>query len=161
MNTKSIYYSCSTWLAYEINQRFYGGLHYVWCTPYFDPTSSLNPSNSIPPTSSPRDIYWRLKKEVECGDLHSAKISSGRARLRHGAYVRLQSGLISTAQHDEICDIVQLVEIADFRPLLLVIPGAPVATLLKPVAVRERANPLSEEYIIEDLPRALFDAIEL
>lgn len=42
MNGKRIYYSCCTWLCYEICQRFYGALHYVWCTPYFDPPSRLN-----------------------------------------------------------------------------------------------------------------------
>lgn len=28
-----VLYSTNTWLAYTVAERFYGGEHYVWCTP--------------------------------------------------------------------------------------------------------------------------------
>jgi hypothetical protein len=53
MNHKRIYYSCCTSLAYFICERYYGQHHYVWCTPYFDPSSRMSQNNCVPPTSNP------------------------------------------------------------------------------------------------------------
>jgi hypothetical protein len=161
MNNKNLYYSCCTWLAYQICQRYYGGHHYVWCTPFYDPTSRLSPSNSVPPTSNPREIYWNLKKEIEAADLHSAKISQNRSGLQRGADVKLAAGIINASQHKEILEIAAAAQPIDFKPLLFVIPGPPIQPLLKSVPVKDRASLLSEEYIIESLPRDLFDAVEL
>jgi len=121
----------------------------------------MNLSNSVPPTSSPREIYWNLLKEVEARDLHSAKISQNRAGIQRGADIKLQAGVIERAQHTEILEIAAAAQTQDFRPLLLVIPALPITDLLHAVAVKDRASLLSEEYIIESLPRQLFDAIEL
>jgi hypothetical protein len=44
---------------------------------------------------------------------------------------------------------------------MFVIPAHPVTDILQLLGVRDRAGLLSEEYIITDLPRYLFDAIEL
>ena len=161
MNHKRIYYSCCTTLAYFICERYYGKHHYVWCTPYFDPSSRMSENNCVPTTSNPRDIYWNLKKEVDGGDLHSLKISWNRLKVQHGADAKLASGVIDAHAHEEIMEIIMLAQVHEFRPLLLVIPGSPVSRLLKPVSVRERASALSEEFLIESLPRKFFDAIEL
>lgn len=161
MNNKSVCYSCCTWLSYEICQRYYRGNHYVWCTPYFDPSSRLSPHNSVPPTSNPREIYWNLLKEVQAGDLHSAKIAQNRSGIQRGADVQLKAGIIGIAEHRDILEIAAAAQPRDFSPLLFVIPVSPVAGLLQPVAVKYRASLLSEEYIIESLPRHRFDAIEL
>ncbi len=161
MNTKRIFYSCSTWLSYEICQRYYGQNHYVWCTPYFDPSSRLNPYNSVPPTSNPREIYWNLHKEVSAGDLHSAKIAQNRSGIQHGADVKLQSNVIDRDQHREILEIATAAAPRDFRPILFVIPATSVGALVRAVGIKDRASLLSEEFIIESLPRDLFDAVEL
>lgn len=161
VNTKSIFYSCCTWLSFQINQSYYGKLHYIWCAPYFDPQSRLNPYNSVPPTSSPREIYWNLHKEVQAGDRHSAKIIQNRAGLQRGADIKLRIGAITSDQHREILEIVAAAEPRDFRPILYVIPGSPVAGMLRSVAVQDKAHVMSEEFIIETLPRHLFDAVEL
>lgn len=161
MNHKRIYYSCCTSLAYFICERYYGQHHYVWCTPYFDPSSRMSQNNCVPPTSNPRDIYWSLKKEVEAGDMHSSKVSSTRRNIQNGADAKLRAGMINAGTHTEILEVVLRAELHDFRPLLLVIPGLPVCRLLRPVPVSQRAAALSEEFLIENLPRKLFDAIEL
>lgn len=161
MNHKRIYYSCCTSLSYFICERYYGKHHYVWCTPYFDPSSRMSENNCVPTTSNPREIYWSLKKEVEAGDLHSAKVFSTRKNIQGGADAKLRAGLISAATHREILEVVLLAQLHEFKPLLLVIPGFPVCRLLRPVPVSERAAVLSEEFLIENLPRKLFDAIEL
>ncbi|MES2938577.1 MAG: hypothetical protein V4864_12905 [Pseudomonadota bacterium] len=115
----------------------------------------------VPPTSSPREIYTNLRKEVEAGDRHSVKIAQNTAGLRRGADIKLKSGAITQAQHDEILDIIAAAQIADFKPLLYIIPAAAAKRLLKSVPVKDRAHMMSEEYIIESLPRSHFDAIEL
>ncbi|MBI3374798.1 MAG: hypothetical protein HY017_24000 [Betaproteobacteria bacterium] len=62
---------------------------------------------------------------------------------------------------NDILAIEAAAQSADFRPLLYVIPFVAVSHLLKEVPVSRRAHPLSQEYIIEELPTELFDAIEL
>lgn len=161
MNSKHIYYSCSTWLAYDICQRYYGQRHYVWCSPFFDAFSCFSLRNSVPPSSSPRDIYWGLKKDVDTRDLHSSKIKDIRRGLRNGALLKYKAGMINKLEHQEILEIVKRAQLVDFLPLMFVIPVAPVRHLLVPVGVTKRANLFSEEYIIKSLPRNLFDAIEL
>jgi hypothetical protein len=149
MNSKSIYYSCCTWLAFQVNQAYYRKAHYTWCTPYFDPPSRLNPYNSVPPTSSPKEIYWNLRREIDAGDKHSAKILQNRAGIQRGADVNLKIGYITSDAHQEILEIAAAAELRDFRPLLYVIPCEPVSQLIQPVAVKDRAHAFSEEYIID------------
>lgn len=114
MNNKDIYYSCSTWIAYEISQCFYGEIHYAWCTPYFDPPSRLNPYNSVPPSSSPRALYWSLMKDVDALDLHSSRIEKVRAGIRRGAISRLNKGMINVCQFKEIQELVRSAQPANF-----------------------------------------------
>ena len=73
----------------------------------------------------------------------------------------LNAGVIGTVQHTEILEIAAAAQTRDFRPMLLIIPAMPILSLLRPVAVRDRASLLSEEYVVESLPRQLFDAVEL
>ena len=82
-------------------------------------------------------------------------------KIQHGADAKLAAGVIDAPAHKEILEIVMLARVQEFKPLLLVIPGLPVSRMLKPVTVWQRASVLSEEFIIESLPRRLFDAIEL
>lgn len=161
MNSTHILYSCSTWLAYNICQHYYGQTHYAWCSPYFDPSSKLSQHNCIPPSSSPRDIYWSLKKDIKNGDMHSAKVRDVRRGILKGAGIKRKAGIITSVEHMEILEIVRRSALVGFAPLMFAIPVHPVAGLITAVAIRHRANPLSEEYTIENLPRKFFDAFEL
>ena len=161
MNTKSTYFSCYTWLAFQINQSYYGGLHYTWCTPYFDPQSKFCEENAVPPTSSPKEIYWNLKREIDARDRHSAKIQQNKAGLQRGAEVNKRQGIISQREYKEILEITAVAEVSDFRPLIYLIPAQHVQHLIAPVAVKDKAHVMSEEYIIAKLPRGLFNVIEL
>lgn len=78
-----------------------------------------------------------------------------------GARKNLGAGIITSDELREIEEIAAAADCGDFRPLLYVIPFQGVSHLLKEVPVLERAHPLSQEYIIEELPTELFDAIEL
>ncbi|RFP26061.1 hypothetical protein D0T25_01765 [Duganella sp. BJB488] len=69
--------------------------------------------------------------------------------------------MINADQLKEIQELVRSAQPDNFKPLMYVIPGEPVAALLNFVPLEQRASLFSEEYIIENLPRNLFDAIEL
>ena len=70
-----ILYSAITQLAFNINERYYGGVHYMWCTPFFD-INTGSPDVTVPPTASPFQIYKTLAHEVAGGDNHSQKIEA-------------------------------------------------------------------------------------
>lgn len=161
MRDPLVLYSTNTWLAYGIAQTYYDEIHYVWCTPFFSSNASSGYDYTIPPSSSPSQIYDGLYEDVRRGDRHSAKIEMNKAGILKGAIAKEKAGVINKRQRLEIFAIVQRAETKDFRPLLYVIPFQPVAKLVKSVAVEERAHPLSVEYKIEQLHRTLFDVVEI
>lgn len=160
-NKYNLLYSVNTWLAYNVSARYYGGVHYVWCSPVFSARNHPGFQATPPPTSCPSDIYHSLAEEVRRRDGHSAKIAENRLGLIAGAQKKHSAGIITADELHEIEEIAAVANCADFRPLLYVIPFVGVSHLLKEVPVSERAHPLSQEYIIEELPTELFDAIEL
>jgi hypothetical protein len=157
----TLLYSTNTWLAYTISQTYYGGEHYVWCSPH--PNSRWLPVGlaPLPPSSSPGDLYLSLHADIRGGDLHSAKIGQNREGILRGARVKRAAGIISEGQFTDIDEIVATAGLRDFRPLLFVIPFAPVADRAEAVSLARRASLFHEEYTIERLPRPLFDVIEL
>jgi hypothetical protein len=160
MEKPLILYSTNTWLAYRIAQRYYETEHYVWCTPYFDPRRAGDRDSAVPPTSSPFEVYCSLVEEVARRDRHSAKIKENRAGILRGANVKRQSGVIDAGQEKDIVSIVDLADFGDFRPLMYVIPYSEVIDRMREPPPEDKAHPLSEEYIIDRLPRPLFDIIE-
>lgn len=79
-----VLYSAMTMVAYNINKTFYRDLHYMWCTPYFG-SDYESPHFTVPPSSSPLEIYNTLKKEIDGADLHQTKIKLNRQGIRKGA----------------------------------------------------------------------------
>lgn len=154
-----ILYSCCTELAFLINEEFYRGAHYVYCTRHFDPTSAYVKRNKVPPSSNPFQIYSGLKRDVEGGDKHSGKIRDNKSGILRGAEVRFNDGVITESQRADIYDIVEAAEVFDFRPLILVIAYSRVKRQLQPVKRGDRAHPLSAEYIIPALKENSFDVI--
>jgi hypothetical protein len=155
-----VLYSANSWLAYVIAERYYRGYHYVWCTPHFDPSSVPSINYTVPPSSSPAEIYRNLKEDVKRGDRHSAKIAANKAGILRGVEHKLAAGEITPEQASEIASIVAAAEAQDFKPLIFVVPFALVAKLLRTVPVSQRAHPLSDEFIIDRLPRENFDVID-
>src|ERR1700735_4847362 len=99
-----ILYSTMTTLAYNINKNYYKDRHYMWCTPYFG-TNYYSPHFTVPPSSSPIEIYNTLRKEIDGSDLHSYKIKLNRKGIRKGADTMLSTGKISREDYDEIIAI--------------------------------------------------------
>jgi hypothetical protein len=160
MDAPLLLYSAGTWLAYAIAERFYGGVHYVWCSPFYDGSTAALHIN-VPPSSSPAEIYHVWQEEARRGDLHSSTMERNRNGVMHGAGAKLQAGEITQERYDEIEQIVADAKAPDFRPVLYVIPFERVRELVREVPVPERAHPMSLEYRIAGLPRGTFHAIEL
>lgn len=160
MTPPLLLYSTNTLMAYHINETYYGDVHYVWCSPFFGASNIPSPYRPNPPSSSPQEIYESLMKDVDNGDRHSAKIKQNKAGLRRGANFKQLHGDITEPQRLEIFDKVRLAQVVDFKPLLYVIPYSLVSGLLITIPVKQRANPMAEEFIIQRLPRASFDIID-
>ena len=156
-----VLYSTNTWLAYAITQRYYGGRHYVWCTPYRGLGSGADVDNAVPPSSDPFEIYRMLHFDVLKSDAHSPKIRDNRAGLLAGAAIRKANGEINDCTEKEISAVVNIASVRDFRPLLYVIPYYKVSKVIREVPVNKRAHPLSEEYIISGLRVGSFDVLQL
>ena len=155
-----ILYSTMTTLAYNINKKYYGDRHYMWCTPYFG-SDFESPHFTVPPSSSPIEIYNTLKKEVNGADHHNTKIKLNRRGIRKGAATMLKLNKITQEQHDEIVYISKSAKDLHFRPLLCVISRLEAVPFYHKVNVRDKANPLSHEYILSDLPQSAFDIIRI
>jgi len=154
-------YSTNTWLAYMIAQTFYRGEHYVWCSPYFNALAVAPAERTIPPSSVPGKLYRQFYDDAFSGERHSDRIRLNRAGLRRGAVFKERAGVITEDQRLEINAIVARAQNIDFRPLVYVIPFAPVRDMITEVPVGERSHPLSRECRIERLPRSHFDIIDL
>jgi hypothetical protein len=161
MRQPLILYSTNTWLAFNIGERYYRGRHHIWCTPFFNGGSDKGEAGFVPPTSCPCEIYRSLYGEWRAGDRHSAKVEQNRSGILRGATANRNAGVISDDQETEIASIVRDAEIRDFEPLIYVMPYGRVSGLVKEVPVKDRAHPLSQEYVIASLPRRLFDIIKL
>lgn len=155
-----VLYSAMTTLAYNINKKYYSDKHYMWCTPYFG-SDFESPHFTVPPSSSPLEIYNTLKKEVDGSDHHNTKIELNRRGIRKGAAVMLRLSKITQDEHDEILHITKVAKDQLFRPLLCVIPRIEAVPYYKKVDVKDKANPLSHEYILSDLPQSAFDIIRI
>ena len=156
-----VMYSTNTWLAYRIAQEYYKGVHYVWCAPYFSSNSVSEYDRTNPPSSTPSTIYDRLYQEACSRDRHSRyNIEANKAGLRKGAEEKAKAKLITDQQRLEILAIIAGAERIHFKPLLYVIPYSSVTNLVKKADIEERADVLSQEFIIENLPRSAFDYID-
>lgn len=156
-----ILYSCQTLLSLRINRVYFGDRHFVWCTPHFDAEAARSRGAAAPPTALPAEIYHSLWEEVEAGDRHGAKIASQKTGIVKGASERMRQGVITPDQHREIAFAVEHAETRDFDPLLYVIPFTRVRRRLRMVRVAERAHPLSEEFVLDDMRGGEFDVIRL
>ncbi|RYG56171.1 MAG: hypothetical protein EON56_04565 [Alphaproteobacteria bacterium] len=157
---RPVLYSAMTTLAYNINKQFYGDLHYMWCTPYFG-SDFTSPVFTVPKSSSPLEIYNELKKAVDSGDLHDTLIEAKRLGARRGADVMEKRGKITAEQAQEIRTICKIAPRDQFKPLLCVLPRKDALPYNQVVDVKSKAHPLSQEYVVADVPQTAFDVIRI
>lgn len=144
-------FSCVTQLAHKIAKEYYEDMHYVWCSPKF--------GSDNPPSSTPKTIFCRLEEDICGNDKHSDAIKRNKMGLRKGAKQKCHDGVITTEVQKEILKIVSKAQLTDFSPLIFVISYDQVASLVKKVDPAKRADPFSEELLIEKLPGSDFGVI--
>jgi len=112
-----------------------------------------------PPSSDPASIYRSLHHAVKTGDTGDQKIISQKKTLRALAVKWAKEGSISANQRDDIFAMLKHSQVADFRPLIYVIPFPPVAARVLSVPRLRRAS-LHPEFIIPDLDVNEFQIVE-
>lgn len=150
-------------MKYLINEKYRGNIHYVWCSESFDSKTlgSYVSGSLVAPTSNPKDIFLDLKRAVDATDKHNAKINEQISALSARAVKWEANAEISTLDKDDIIYMVnESAYFKHWRPLLYVIPRAPVEARLQAVPAALCAS-LGKEYILSDLRRDEFDLIEL
>lgn len=110
-----VLYSTMTAVAYNVNNKYYGDRHYMWCTPYFG-SDFKSPHFTVPPSSSPLEIYKTILKEIEGADLHNSKIGLNRMGIRKGAEIMRQRGIIDDEALNDIIAISKAVPMHQFQP---------------------------------------------
>ncbi len=158
-----ILYSANSYMAYRIAKQYYNDLHYVWCSADFGSLVSANTGFQRTPTlTRPKHRYYQMLKEVNERVRGALTVEEARHGLLRGVEAQRQAGRINMKQAEEILSIVQQADISDFRPLLYVLPvTSELLPRIQVVPVKQRAHPLSEEFIISDLKSDEFDIITL
>lgn len=153
-------YSTNPYAKYLVQKTYANDRHYVWCAEAFDSAKAAHGTIGahVGSTSDPFRIYCDLRDGSKSDDKHHDKIKAQRTSLIGRARKWLDAGTITAERHDEIVAIAKG-KSDMFRPLIYVIPYAPVAARVKEVPVKKRAS-LGREYIIEDLHGSEFDVLE-
>jgi hypothetical protein len=161
MPKSKILYSANSTAAYKISKKYYGDLHYVWCSTEFGPNPPSKTLIVNPPSSQPRWRYKSMHEESRGLDYHGPYIRENKLGLVKGAEIKYNLHAISLSQKEEILTYVDKASLIEYKPLLYVMVYDDVKDLVKEVPIVMRANPLSEEYIIEELPGSLFEILDL
>ena len=146
-------FSVGSFFSYKIDRRYYGNVHYVWCTTSFD-------NKKQPITSNPQSICKRFLEQIISGDRHTSEIDNNKAGILRGAQAKLESGIINENQYQEICQLVNIADYEDFFPVLYVIDARRVGyERCKEVERNKKASDTSIEYIIFDLREGEYELI--
>lgn len=152
-----ILFSVGTKKAYDINSRYYNGLHYVWCAPFFN-------DQLQPPTSNPYSIYAVLQDIILHGDIHAKEIKDNKAGLLRGASARKKQGIITLKTRRLInSDVNEDTDVDHFFPVIYVIPVERLKDYEKRCEKQPKqkcASSNSEEYVIQDLKPGEFYLID-
>jgi hypothetical protein len=161
--TNLLFYSTNTYLSHQINQRFYKGQHYVWCSPSFNPAllDILHPWHSMQASSSPHDIYLNYRNDATSAvDQQSPFAAKNKLGIKRGARIRLYNKEITEHQYQSIVYAVDNAPPLHYRPLLYVIPAQSVNGKIEQVALEETDNPLGIEFRVSCLLSDEFDTLE-
>jgi hypothetical protein len=159
-----ILYSANPWFATEVATQYRDGIHFAWVCECFDTEKALGGSAAamIAPTSNPRRIYRNLFEEYKAQEEHSLEIKRYKKTFTRLAKIWRDEGSITKPQCDEIIASVRARSWIIWKPVLYVIPRAPIEAAGRLISVprADRAGYGPEQQII-DLRPDEFDIIEL
>jgi hypothetical protein len=150
-------------VLYSTNPRFtemvcdqYRGGRYglLWCSEFFDPASHGVHSSAalIPPSSSPKPLYYDVLNAVRTSDGGNQKLKDYRDTFARLARDWLSKGEITQFQHDDIVALVQKYLFTIWQPRLYVLPRDADENTgrLHPVPAHKRAG-VGMEFQVFDL----------
>ncbi|MGN1367968.1 MAG: hypothetical protein ACI4WX_03795 [Aristaeellaceae bacterium] len=148
-------FSTTTKFAYNIDNDFYGGKHYVWAALKFDDLEEQAAN------SNPLTIANNFIKEVITTDGHCDRINANIVGVRRGAAMMLRSGAIDQQTQKRISNRINDAYYEDFLPLVYVIDTSKVASRIIEVPPAYAALPNSPEYKIMDLQSGEYELIDI
>lgn len=148
-------FSTTTRFAYNIDNDFYGGKHYVWVALKFDDLD-VQAANSNPLT-----IANNFIREVATTDGHCDRINANIVGVRNGARIMSQMGKIDQDTKQRIINRIKDAYYEDFLPLVYVVNTKKIASRIIEVPPDEAALPTSPEYKILDLQAGEYELIDL
>jgi hypothetical protein len=140
-------------------------MFYAWCSEYLDAAIApgISSAHFIPENSRPLWIYNHVRIAVQLEDNGNVKIKAYRQTFRNLARSWFANGEITKEDHDEIIASVKPGSWNIWRPVIYVIPRAPIE--VTPNRLRAVTRPsrggYGEEFIISDLRRSEFDVVTL
>ncbi len=159
-----ILYSANPWFATDVASKYRGGIHFAWVCECFDTATAPVGSAAamIAPTSSPRRIYRNLSEEYKAQDEHSSEIQRYKKTFSRLAKKWFADGSITQDQRDEMIASVRATSWRIWKPVLYVIPRAPIEAAGRLISVprQDRAGYGPEQQIL-DLRQDEFDIIEV
>jgi hypothetical protein len=159
----TILFSTNCWLAHDIAVKYRKGIHFAWVCEHYDartaPVGSL--AAAIAPSSSPKEIYDILQRDSSGEDGHSDVIKRLRKTFKRLAVEWRDDQSITHEQHDEIIAVVNSRSWKIWRPVLYVIPMAPIVATSRLVQVPRKGRAAhGPESQIKMLADSEFDIIE-
>lgn len=148
-------FSTTTRFAYNIDNDFYGGKHYVWAALKFDDLE-VQAANSNPLT-----IANNFIKEVTTTDGHCDRINANIVGVRKGVAMMQKLGAIDQNTKRRIINRINDAYYEDFLPLVYVINTSKVVSRIIEVPPDLAALPNSPEYKIVDLQSGEYELIDL
>jgi hypothetical protein len=157
-----LFYSTNTFLAHYINEKYYNGVHFVWCSPVFDPTAfeRIDVRSKIGITSSPADIYKRLKEDISRDQKHSLHIREARTNLKRAVLIKQKELKFTKTTQRIIIEEIDDAPYDHFKPLIYLIPSKEVKKRIIEVPIMDKATTLGKEYQIHDLRKKEFEIID-
>jgi hypothetical protein len=117
MKYPHVLYSAQSSIAYKINKRYYGDIHYLFAAPFAGyELENIIPDN--PPSSLPIHIYWNLDKESKSATKKGLYISANETGLLKGVQEKLKNNVISEEIRNEIEDSIQKATPSLYRPIM-------------------------------------------
>jgi hypothetical protein len=158
-----VLYSTNPWFTQIVCDRYRRGRYgLLWCSEFFDPVSHGAQSSAalIPPSSSPKPLYYNVLSDVRTSDDGNQKLKDYRKTFTRLARDWESKGEITRFERDDIIALVRRHRFTIWEPRLLVLPREPLESSgrLHPVPAHKRAG-VGMEYQVFDLPRAEFDII--
>jgi hypothetical protein len=160
-----VLYSTNPQFTERVCDDYLGGRYgLLWCSEFFDPGSHgvHSPAALIPPSSSPKPLYYDVLNAARNSDGGNQKLKDYRGTFTRLARRWLLTGEITRFQHDDIVTLVRRNSFAIWQPRLFVIPREALerSGRLQPVPAHKRAG-VGMEFHVFDLMRAEFDIIIL